>query len=51
VPPTLVGLAFSVFGMVVGSYLPRERAAAPAHGGHGAHGTHATHGGHARREP
>lgn len=26
VPPTLVGLAFSVFGMVMGSFVPHERA-------------------------
>ena len=42
VPPPLVGLAFSVFGMVAGSLVPRERGAARAHshshppqGGHG----------------
>ena len=32
VPPQLVGLAFSILGMVVGSYLPEARPAAqPAH--------------------
>ncbi len=32
VPPQLVGLAFSIFGMVMGSYLPAARAAArPSH--------------------
>jgi len=30
VPPALVGLLFSIFGMVMGSVIPRERAAAPA---------------------
>ncbi len=32
VPPALVGLAFSVFGMVVGSFIPHERAAVHASG-------------------
>jgi Na+/proline symporter len=36
VPPPLVGLAFSLFGMVVGSFVPRPVAAAHQH--HGAHG-------------
>ena len=31
VPPPLVGLAFSLFGMVLGSLLPRERAVAEGH--------------------
>ncbi|HEY5899918.1 MAG TPA: sodium:solute symporter family protein [Burkholderiales bacterium] len=31
VPPPLVGLLLSIFGMVVGSLLPRERAVAQAH--------------------
>jgi Na+/proline symporter len=36
VPPPLVGLAFSILGMVVGSLVPRARAQAhPQHGGHG----------------
>jgi Na+/proline symporter len=36
VPPPLVGLAFSVFGMLAGAWLPRERALPHAHphGGH-----------------
>ena len=38
VPPPLVGLGFSIFGMVMGSVIPRERAAAHAHAGeHGQH--------------
>jgi len=42
VPPPLVGLAFSVFGMLLGSAIPREHAAAhPAH----------ARGGHPAREP
>jgi len=28
-PPQLVGLGFSILGMVLGSFIPRERAAAP----------------------
>ena len=40
-PSPLVGLAFSAFGMVVGSLLPRERHQVEAHAQHGAH-----HGGH-----
>jgi SSS family transporter len=40
VPPTLVGLAFSVFGMVMGSFIPHEHAAAPAQGAHGGHPQH-----------
>jgi len=35
VPPQLVGLAFSVFGMVMGSFVPHEHAAVPAHAAHG----------------
>jgi SSS family transporter len=36
VPPQLVGLGFSIFGMVLGSLVPRERREAQAgHGGHG----------------
>jgi SSS family solute:Na+ symporter len=36
VPPQLVGLAFSILGMAVGSLVPRERHQARAgHGGHG----------------
>jgi Na+/proline symporter len=31
VPPALVGLAFSLVGMVAGSWLPRERAVPHAH--------------------
>jgi len=34
VPPPLVGLAFSLFGMVVGSFLPRPLAHAQPHGRH-----------------
>ena len=30
-PPPLIGLAFSLFGLVVGSVLPRDRAVAHAH--------------------
>jgi SSS family transporter len=30
VPPPLVGLGFSIFGMLMGSIIPREHAAAPA---------------------
>jgi SSS family solute:Na+ symporter len=38
VPAPLVGLGFSIFGMVMGSFIPHERAAAHAHGGeHGQH--------------
>ncbi len=36
-PPPLVGLVVSVFGMVMGSLVPREHAAAPPHGGHPQH--------------
>jgi SSS family transporter len=35
VPPPLVGLGFSIFGMVMGSLVPRERAA--VHASHAAH--------------
>jgi len=35
VPPPLVGLAFSLFGMVLGSLLPRERTLPHAHREHG----------------
>jgi Na+/proline symporter len=35
VPPPLVGLAASLIGMVMGSFIPHEHAAAPAHGTHG----------------
>ena len=36
VPPPLVGLVFSIFGMTLGSLVPRERHQAQAgHGGHG----------------
>ena len=31
VPPQLVGLGFSIFGMVLGSFVPRERAMPQAH--------------------
>ena len=41
VPPPLVGLAASVFGMVVGSLIPREHEAAPR----------GTHDGHPRHKP
>ena len=34
VPPPLVGLAFSLFGMVAGSLLPRPLAQAQPHGRH-----------------
>ena len=38
IPPQLVGLAFSAFGMVMGSFIPHERAAAHARAGdHGHH--------------
>jgi SSS family transporter len=37
VPPQLVGLAFSLFGMVMGSFIPHEHAAAPAHHAQPAH--------------
>jgi solute:Na+ symporter, SSS family len=40
VPPPLVGLTASVFGMVMGSLIPREHAAAPAHDVHGGHPHH-----------
>jgi SSS family solute:Na+ symporter len=40
VPPPLVGLGFSIFGMVMGSIIPHERAAA-----------HETHGGHSPHKP
>jgi hypothetical protein len=33
-PPQFVGLAFSLFGMVVGSLAPRPVAAAHQHGPH-----------------
>jgi SSS family solute:Na+ symporter len=36
-PPALVGLASSVFGMVMGSFIPHERAAAPVHRAHPQH--------------
>jgi Na+/proline symporter len=54
VPPPLVGLAFSVAGMVVGSILPREREPVSAHApqaGHAAHAAHAGHGGHPPQRP
>jgi Na+/proline symporter len=35
VPPSMVGLAFSLAGMIVGSLLPRERAVPHAHPHHG----------------
>jgi solute:Na+ symporter, SSS family len=35
VPPPLIGLGFSVFGMVMGALVPRERHAAAPHGAHG----------------
>jgi SSS family transporter len=37
VPPSMVGLAFSLAGMIVGSLLPRERAVPHAHPHHGGH--------------
>ena len=37
VPPPLVGLGFSIFGMVMGSFIPRERAAHAHAGEHGQH--------------
>ena len=37
VPPSLIGLAFSVFGMVMGSFIPHEHAEAPAQAAHGSH--------------
>ena len=37
VPPQLVGFVFSLFGMGMGSFIPHERAAAPAHHAHPAH--------------
>ena len=37
VPPSMVGLAFSVFGMVMGSFIPHEHAEAPAQAAHGSH--------------
>jgi SSS family transporter len=40
VPPPLLGLAASVFGMVMGSLIPREQAAVPAHELHGGHPHH-----------
>ena len=40
VPPPLVGLAASIFGMLVGSLVPREHAAVPAHETHGGHPHH-----------
>ena len=40
VPPQLVGLAFSIFGMVMGSFVPHERATVPVHGAHGGHPRH-----------
>ncbi len=40
VPPALVGLAASIFGMVMGSFIPHQHAAAPAHGKHGGHPHH-----------
>ena len=41
-PPQLVGLAFSVFGMLMGAFSPHEHAAAHTHGPHAspAHGIH-----------
>jgi SSS family solute:Na+ symporter len=46
VPPPFVGLAASVFGMVMGSFVPHERApehaAGPAHGTHDGHPHHRT---------
>jgi Na+/proline symporter len=35
VPPPLIGLGFSVFGMVMGSLIPREHRTAAPHGAHG----------------
>ena len=37
VPPPLVGLGFSLFGLVIGSLLPRGRAVAHAHPQSGQH--------------
>ncbi len=49
IPPQLIGLGASLFGMLAGSYIPRAHA--PAHHG-GTHGAHAAHGhAPAHREP
>jgi SSS family transporter len=37
VPPPLIGLAFSIFGMVMGSLIPREHRTETPHGTHGHH--------------
>jgi len=42
-PPQLAGLIASLFGMLLGSYIPREQKAHAQHGAHGAHGVHASH--------
>ena len=40
VPPQLVGLASSVFGMLMGSFIPHEHAVRVAHAAHGSHPQH-----------
>ena len=40
VPPQLAGLAFSVFGMMMGSLVPRAHTAAPAHGAQDGYSQH-----------
>ncbi|MBK8062805.1 MAG: sodium:solute symporter family protein [Betaproteobacteria bacterium] len=42
-PPQLAGLIASLFGMLLGSYIPREQKAHAQHGAHGSHGVHAPH--------
>lgn len=42
-PPQLAGLIASLFGMLLGSYIPREQKAHAQHGAHGSHGVHASH--------
>ena len=39
VPSPLVGLLFAVFGVVMGSFIPREHAV-PSHAAHGSHPQH-----------
>jgi SSS family transporter len=42
VPPPLVGLGFSIFGMMMGSFIPHERTTVPAHAAHASRPHHKT---------
>lgn len=47
IPPQLVGLAASLFGMLAGSYIPRAHAPVHHAASHGHHGSHGHSSGHA----